>query len=69
MFAVTISFFLGASLISAVLYLLVFLGIDVGFAVAVDDWVRNGIVIAGLAALFGLNVDAIRYLSAQFWPN
>jgi hypothetical protein len=69
MFAVTISFFLGASLISAVLYLLVYLGVDVGFVVSVDNWISQGTTIAGFAALFGLSVDAIRYLSEHFWQN
>ena len=69
MFAVTIAFFIGAFLISGVLYLLVLLGIDVGFATAADDWVRQGTLIAGLAALFGFSVDAIRYLATIVWRD
>ena len=69
MFAVTISFVLGASVISAALYCLVLLGIDIEFARGVDDWVGQSAAVITAAAFSGLVVDVIRFLAARFWPG
>jgi hypothetical protein len=69
MFAVTISFVLGASVISGALYCLVLLGIDIEFARGVHDWIGHSTAVITAAAFSGLVVDAIRFLAARFWPG
>ena len=69
MFAVTISFVLGASGISGTVYCLVLLGIDIEFARGVDDWIGQSSAIIKAAAFSGLGVDVIRFLAGRFWPR